>query len=66
MNVHDIAMMLDELAGIAIRSGRHCVHSWFNGRGEDSSARASFYLYNTKKEIDLLADTLSTIIEDFT
>jgi cysteine desulfurase/selenocysteine lyase len=66
LNPHDIAMMLDELANIAIRSGRHCVHSWFNARGEDSSARASFYLYNTRGEIDRMVDTLSTIINDFT
>jgi len=66
LNPHDIAMMLDELANIAIRSGRHCVHSWFNGHNEGSSARASFYLYNTRKEIDKMVDTLSMIIADFT
>ena len=66
LNSHDIAMMLDELANIAVRSGRHCVHSWFNGRGVDSTARASFYLYNTKDEIDRMIDTISIIINDFT
>lgn len=65
LNSHDISMMLDELANIAIRSGRHCVHSWFNSRGETSTARASFYLYNTKEEIKLMSDTLDIIIEDF-
>jgi cysteine desulfurase/selenocysteine lyase len=66
LNSHDVAMMLDELANIAIRSGRHCVHSWFNARKVESTARASFYLYNTREEIDLMADTLKTIIDDFT
>jgi cysteine desulfurase/selenocysteine lyase len=66
LNSHDVAMMLDELANIAIRSGRHCVHSWFNARDVDSTARASFYLYNTRDEIELMADTLKTIIDDFT
>lgn len=66
LNSHDIAMMLDELANIAIRSGRHCVHSWFNANNEESTARASFYAYNTKEEIDLMVDTLKTIIKDFT
>ncbi|MBN1539673.1 MAG: cysteine desulfurase [Candidatus Thermoplasmatota archaeon] len=66
MNPHDVSMMLDELAGVAIRSGRHCVHSWFNGRGQDPSARASFYLYNTKEEVDVMADTLETILADLT
>lgn len=65
LNSHDIAMMLDELANIAIRSGRHCVHSWFNSRGESSTARASFYLYNTKDEVKLMAETLEIVIEDF-
>lgn len=66
MNPHDISMMLDELAGVEIRSGRHCVHSWFNGRGQDPSARASFYLYNTKEEVDIMVETLEAILADFT
>ncbi|MBN1389158.1 MAG: cysteine desulfurase [Candidatus Thermoplasmatota archaeon] len=66
LNPHDVAMMLDEIAGVEVRSGKHCVHSWFKGKGEDPSVRASFYLYNTKQEVDVLVDTLSTIIEDFT
>ena len=65
LNSHDISMMLDELSNVAIRSGRHCVHSWFNEKGEDSTARASFYLYNTRDEIKIMSDTLDTIIEDF-
>lgn len=66
LNSHDIAMMLDDLRNIAIRSGHHCVHSWFNSRHQDSTARASFYLYNTKDEIKLFADTLESIVSDFT
>ena len=55
---HEIAMDLDESANIAIRSGMHCVHSWFNSRGINGSARASFYMYNTAEEADLFADAL--------
>lgn len=65
LNSHDIAMILDELSNIAIRSGRHCVHSWFNSRGVESTARASFYLYNTKDEVKKFADTLDDIIKEF-
>ena len=65
LNPHDVSMMLDELANIAIRSGRHCVHSWFNSRGEESTARASFYLYNTRDEVKKFADTLDDIISEF-
>ena len=57
--------MLDELAQVEIRSGRHCVHSWFNQTKIDSFARASFYLYNTKEEVKLMAETIKSIIEEF-
>lgn len=66
LNPHDVTMMLDDLSNICIRSGRHCVHSWFNERKMESSSRASFYLYNTKEEIKIMAETLETLINDFT
>jgi len=65
LNSHDIAMMLDEFSNIEVRSGRHCVHSWFNSREEESTARASFYLYNNKEEVDAFIGTIERIIEDF-
>ncbi len=49
-NPHDIAMMLDHTDNIMIRSGSHCAHSWFDYRSIQGSARASFYIYNTKDE----------------
>ena len=58
LDSHEIAMNLDETANIAIRSGMHCVHSWFNSRGIKGSARASFYMYNTPAEADCFADAL--------
>ena len=47
----EIAMHLDEEYNIAIRSGMHCVHSWFNSRGIDGTARASAYLYNNESDV---------------
>ncbi len=47
---HSLAMMLDSSSDIMIRSGAHCVHSWFNAHKLDGSARASLYLYNTEEE----------------
>ena len=44
--------MLDD-AGVAIRSGRHCTQPLHRYLGLNSSARASFYFYNTKQEIDV-------------
>jgi len=59
---HDIAMMLDSTAGIAIRSGAHCVHSWFNANSlPRGSARASLYLYNTEEEAKIFIDKLQEI-----
>ena len=58
---HDIAIMLDERANIMIRSGQHCVHSWFNGHGIEGSARVSLYLYNTKEEAKVFIDNLKEI-----
>lgn len=54
---HDIAAMLDE-DGIAIRGGFHCAMPLMETLGIKASARASFYLYNTKDEIDKLYESL--------
>lgn len=50
MDVHHVAKILDSSRGIAVRSGAHCVHSWFNAHNLKGSVRASLYLYNTEKE----------------
>tara|TARA_Y100000589_G_scaffold327546_1_gene369609 strand:- start:10899 stop:12113 length:1215 start_codon:yes stop_codon:yes gene_type:complete len=63
---HDIAILLDEAAGIMVRSGQHCVHSWFNSRGYDNgSLRASAYFYNTEEDANLFADTFTEAVEAF-
>jgi cysteine desulfurase/selenocysteine lyase len=58
---HDVALMLDEAANIAVRSGNHCVHSWLRAHGLKGTVRASFYLYNTEAECDLFAETLRAV-----
>lgn len=64
IDAHDIAILLDEAAGVMVRSGMHCVHSWFNAKGIDrGSLRASAYLYNTEDEVKLFADTLVEAVE---
>ncbi len=65
LDPHDIAMILDEVANIMIRSGMHCVHSWFNARKMKGSARASLYLYNTEEECRLFVDTLKDVAKSF-
>ncbi len=63
MPAHEVAIMLDEVANIFVRSGRHCVHSWFNANGMHSSVRASLAFYNSESEIELFSETLKKIIE---
>jgi cysteine desulfurase/selenocysteine lyase len=58
---HRIALMLDQMANIMVRSGQHCVHSWFNARHIQGSVRASTYFYNTVEEAMLLASNLKKI-----
>ena len=51
---HDAALFLDEGHGVLVRSGRHCVHSWYAERGIPGNVRASFYLYNSLADVDAL------------
>lgn len=51
---HDAALFLDEGYGVLVRSGRHCVHSWYERRGLVGNVRASFYLYNDRRDADAL------------
>jgi len=62
---HDIAGVLDSL-GIAIRAGHHCAQPLHERYGIPASARASFYIYNTKEEVDLLVKGLHKVVEMFT
>lgn len=52
MDPHEIAIMLDKSAKIMIRSGAHCVHSWFNKHNMKGSARASLYVYNNELDAE--------------
>ena len=58
----EIAMHLDEEYNIAIRSGMHCVHSWFNSRGIDGTARASAYLYNNESDVLSFASAIEEML----
>ena len=58
---HEVAGMLNESSNVMIRSGMHCVHSWFNAHHLDGSARISLYLYNTKDECDILIKEIKKI-----
>jgi cysteine desulfurase/selenocysteine lyase len=61
---HDVAQILDR-DGIAIRAGHHCAQPLHEKFGIPASSRASFYLYNTREEVDLLVDGLYKVKELF-
>ena len=63
-HAHDVATLLDR-QGIAVRAGHHCAEPLMRRLGLDSTARASFGVYTTREEIDVLADTLSRVREFF-
>ena len=62
---HQVALMLDEMSGIMIRSGQHCVHSWFNHHDLKGSARVSLAFYNTMAEAQIFIQTLTKISQIF-
>ncbi|HXQ49110.1 MAG TPA: cysteine desulfurase [Thermoplasmata archaeon] len=60
---HDAALFLDEGYGVMVRSGRHCVHSWYAERGLAGNVRASFYLYNHASDVDALVAGVRELLE---
>ena len=61
---HDVASILDS-EGVCVRSGNHCAQPLLRYMGIDSTCRASFYLYNTKDDVDKLVKTLNKAYEIF-
>lgn len=59
---HQIALMLDETAKIMVRSGQHCVHSWFVDRNILGSVRASVAFYNTIEETEIFVSELKKVL----
>ena len=57
---HDIGTILDA-EGVAIRAGHHCAQPLMRRFGVPSTARASFYLYNTMDEVDVLARAVESV-----
>jgi len=56
-HAHDVATIIDRY-GVAVRAGTHCAMPLLQRFGATSTCRASFALYNTRAEIDALADAL--------
>ena len=59
---HDAAVYLDEGHGVLVRSGMHCVHSYYAARGLPGNVRASFYLYNDRRDAESLVDGVRELL----
>lgn len=61
---HDVASILDS-QGVCVRSGNHCAQPLLRFMGIDSTCRASFYIYNTKEDVDKLVAALDKAYKMF-
>lgn len=61
---HDVAQIMDE-EGVAIRSGHHCAQVLMERLDVAATSRASFYVYNTKDEVDVLVGSLQKVAKVF-
>ena len=55
---HDVSQVLDQ-ANVCVRAGHHCAKPLMKLLGANATARASFYLYNSREDVDALADALA-------
>jgi cysteine desulfurase / selenocysteine lyase len=60
---NDAALFLDEGYRVMVRSGMHCVHSWYRERSLPGSIRASFYLYTSPKDIDAFSGGVQELLD---
>ena len=61
---HDVAQIMDG-EGIAVRSGHHCAQVLMERLNVAATSRASFYVYNTKQDIDILVNSLNIVAKVF-
>jgi cysteine desulfurase/selenocysteine lyase len=61
---HDVGQVLDQY-GVAIRAGHHCTQPLMRSLGVSGTARASFYVYNTPQEVDVMIDALTAARDIF-
>ncbi len=62
---HDLASILDQEVGVAVRAGHHCAQPLMERFGLAATARASFYVYTIKEDIDILVQGLHKAMHIF-
>lgn len=65
MGSHDVAMILDDMAGVLVRSGMHCCHPWFQSHGIAGCVRASMHVYNDHDDVSRLGDAVEDMVSTF-
>ncbi len=65
VHAHDVVTLADQ-AGVALRGGHHCTQPLMHKLGVESTARASFYFYNTQAEVDRFVEVLLEVQKFFT
>jgi cysteine desulfurase / selenocysteine lyase len=60
VHAHDVVTLADQ-QGVALRGGHHCTQPLMRKLGVESTARASFYFYNGKPEVDILVEVVQEI-----
>lgn len=58
---HQIALLLSSSENIMVRSGAHCVHSWFNKHKLSGTVRSSVYIYNTEQEVEKFLNAIKAV-----
>jgi len=64
IHAHDVVTLADQ-AGVALRGGHHCTQPLMHKLGVESTARASFYFYNTRAEVDRFVEVVKEIQKFF-
>jgi len=64
VHAHDVVTLADQ-AGVALRGGHHCTQPLMHRLGVESTARASFYFYNTRAEVDRFVEVVKEIQKFF-
>jgi cysteine desulfurase/selenocysteine lyase len=64
VHAHDVVMLADRL-GVALRGGHHCTQPLMKKLGVESTARASFYFYNTRAEVDRFLQVIREVQKFF-
>ncbi|MHA1200180.1 MAG: aminotransferase class V-fold PLP-dependent enzyme [Candidatus Heimdallarchaeaceae archaeon] len=64
IDAHDIAIILEDLGNIYLRSGALCSHLLMDELKQESLVQVSTHLYNTEKDIEILLETLNSIMSE--